>query len=149
MTPGPATPGLGRTPTFGTPNVVFVAGIWHIIRSQGEFYLWTHNGDTAIQITLESNGWWGLRQGTLERIVWSSGETRVDPFYDRPWQRATGATFPMSSAAFQGPSRWGTTSLDLAGDRLRIMLTDRGLIEIDTRTSGIVFRSSTGRSVTF
>jgi hypothetical protein len=109
ITPGPTAPGPGRTPAFGTPDVVFVAGIWRIIRSRGEFYLWTDNGDTAIQITLDSNGWWGLRRGTLERIVWSSGKTRVDPFYDRPWQRATGATFPTSSAAHQGPSRWGTT----------------------------------------
>ena len=149
ITPGPTTPGPSRTPAFGTPEVVFVAGIWHIVRSRGEFYLWTGNGDTAIQITLESNGWWGLRQGTLERIVWSSGETRADPFYDRPWQRATGAPFPMSSAAYQGPSKWGTTFLDITGDHIRITLTDRGMIEIGTRDPRIVFRTSMGRAVTF
>jgi len=148
-TPGPATPGPGRTPAFGTPEVVFVAGIWRIIRSRGEFYLWTNNGDTAIQITIESNGWWGLRQGTLESIVWSSGKTRVDPFYDRPWQRATGATFPASSANYQGPSRWGTTYLDISNDQIRITLTDKGQIQLDTRTSRVTFLTSFGRTVNF
>jgi hypothetical protein len=148
-TPGPTTPGPGRTPAFGTPEVVFVAGIWRIIRSRGEFYLWTNNGDTAIQVTIESNGWWGLRRGALESIVWSSGKTRVDPFYDRPWQRATGATFPTSSANYQGPSRWGTTYLDISNDQIRITLTDGGQIQLDTRTPRVTFLTSFGRSVNF
>jgi hypothetical protein len=143
--PGPPT----HTPAFGTPNVVFVVGIWRIIRSQGEFYLWTDNGDTAIQITLDSNGWWGLRRRADERIIWSSGKSRNDPFYDRPWLRAPGATYPISDATYQDRSQWGVTYLDIANDWIRITLTDRGEIQLDARTPAIVFRTSRGEIVNF
>ena len=144
-TPGPPT----HIPAFGTPNVVFVVGVWRIIRSQGEFYLWTEDGDTAIQITLDSNGWWGLRRRADERIVWSSGKTRNDPFYDRPWLRAPGATYAISDAAYQDRSKWGVTYLDIANDRIRIALTDRGEIQLESRTPTIVFRTSRGEIVNF
>ncbi len=146
---GPIGPGPDTGPAFGTPNVVFTTGTWSIIRSQGEFYLWTGNGDTAIQITLDFNGWWGVRRGWNERIVWSSGDTKVDPFYDRPWQRPPSITYPISSTAYHGPSRWGTTFLDISNDQIRITLTDRGLIQIDTRSNRIVFTTSRGRRVDF
>ncbi len=145
---GPSS-GPDRGPAFGTPNIVFTAGSWSIIRSQGEFYLWTGNGDTAIQITLDSNGWWGLRRGWDERIVWSSGKTKADPFYDRPWQRPPSTSYPISSTAYQGPSRWGTTFLDIGNDQIRITLTDRGVIQIDARSSRIVFTTSRGVRVDF
>jgi hypothetical protein len=149
MTPGPMTPGPDQGPAFGTPNLVFAAGIWRIIRSQGEFYLWTDSGNTAIQITLDSNGWWGLRRYGDEKIVWSSGKTHNDPFYDRPWLRPQSADFPIATAAYQGRSQWGVTYLDIGNDQIRITLTDRGEIQLDTRTPTIVFRTGRGEMVTF
>jgi hypothetical protein len=144
-TPGPPT----HTPVFGTPDVVFAVGVWRMMRHQGEFYLWTDNGDTAIQITLDSNGWWGLRRRAEERIVWSSGKTRSDPFYDRPWLRAQGAIHAVSNAAYEGRSQWGVTYLDIANDRIRITLTDRGEIQLDSRRPMILFRTSRGEIVNF
>lgn len=141
-----------QAPPFGTPNVVFAVGAWRIMKlsqESREIYLWTDNGDRAIQVTLDSNGWWGLRRLSDEKVVWSAGNTGVGSFYERPWLRAEGAVFPISAVAYEGRGTHGTTSFEVANDQIRITLVDRGEIQLDTRTRRIIFRNNRGETVTF
>jgi hypothetical protein len=142
-------PPPSAAPAFGTPNVVFVAGIWRIVRSSGEFYLWADNGDRAIQITVDSNGWWGVRRQSDEKVVWSSGSTGEGTFYERPWLRAAGPAFPISSVTHEVRGTQGTTFIRVSGDQIRITLTDRGEIQVDSKSRAIVFKTSRGGTVTF
>jgi hypothetical protein len=57
--------------------------------------------------------------------------------------------YPVSSSAYQGPSKWGTTYLDISTEQIRITLTDRGVIYIDPRSTRVVFTTRNGRRVDF
>jgi len=147
--PGGPGPGPGQAPAFGTPNAVFVVGQWRIVKSAGEFYFWTDNGNKAIQVTLDSNGWWGVRRFSDEKVVWSSGSTGEGSFYERPWQRFGGPTYTLSTITYEGRGSHGATSIRVGGNQIRITLTDRGEIELNTQAPAIVFRSSRGGTFTF
>ena len=144
----------GPAPEFGTPNVVFVVGIWRIVRTKDDFYFWRDNGELAIQVTRDSNGWWGLRRQSREDVVRSSGalmdtEGRDNNFYDRPWSRASGATRPVSTLAYEFTGTQGTTFIRVANDQIRITLTDKGEIVLNSRQRNIIFRTREGASFTY
>jgi hypothetical protein len=141
------------TAEFGTPDVVYSVGIWRIVRTTlggaGQISFWTGNGDTAVEVVLDSNGWWRVRDRSREQIVWSAGHTSPQNFYERPWQNPGRAAVPISTASYQARGSEGTTFVDVANDQIRITLTDRGEIRFDPRSPRITFRTNGGKTVSF
>jgi hypothetical protein len=150
--PGNADLHFAQATAFGAPGSTFVAGIWRIERISDDFYFWVDNGAKAMQITVDSNGWWGLRSSSNEHVVKSDGGfmTRTDTqFYQRPWQGYAKATFPIANVKYQLRGRHGPTLFDISNDQIRIRLPDNGEIAIDTRQPAIVFKTKYGRTFDF
>ena len=67
-------------------------GDWTLMRTKekvgmDEVVLWHGpSADVAIELIGSSNGWWHLRRGTLEDVVWSEGSASKQEFYWRPWE---------------------------------------------------------------
>jgi hypothetical protein len=72
-------------------------------------------------------------------------------FYERPWLAGTIRTvlLPIAQVKYQLRGSHGTTVFDISGDQIRIRLTDNGEILMDTRQSGITFRTKFGKTFTF
>jgi uncharacterized caspase-like protein len=153
-------PAASQTPAFGTPDVVYSVGVWRIVKtaSAGDWHIffWTDNGDTAVDLVLSSNGYWGLRRQSREYTVHSTGEVKEWRFAAQPWLKAVGRVFPIVSLTYEekGP---GLTSILIGHDQIRItlppsrVLPHRGLgvIHLDTRSRAIKFISYDGKSHTF
>ena len=100
-----ATVTADQPPAFGKAGVVFAVGVWRIVKvifsGLELMYLWTGNGDKAIELVAVSNGYWRLRSGAEEKIVFPTGSPEDRQFYDRPWLRSHNTPFPVSRIVYE------------------------------------------------
>lgn len=124
-------------------------GNWRLMwpSDDNDLYLW-YGADAkyAIEVIGDSNGWWRWRADSQERVVWSSGHTSQQDFFDRPWhdidtQAQHLAPAIAASLSFSIKGTNGLTRFDFEHDELVITLTDGGRIGVRATDPQIDFIS--------
>ncbi len=78
-------------PTYSPPKkgVAYRYGRWTFVcagAGKRDVVLWDEGVRTAFEFVAQSNGWWHLRTGETERVIWSGGGGDPQGFFSRPWE---------------------------------------------------------------
>jgi hypothetical protein len=162
--PQPADPPTGATaealnlpaePKFGTPGAVFSVGVWRIAKRPigTELYFWTEDRSKAVELTADSFGWWKLRRGSEEKLVWpldahQSRDDQIwkvlnpDAFADRFWLSFQAPARPISTLVHSHKGRDFATRISIVDGKIKIAFADRSGLELDAESTLIYYKSS-------
>ncbi|MBN1523877.1 MAG: hypothetical protein JW904_05300 [Spirochaetales bacterium] len=136
------------TREFGDPNAFFSFGKWMCGKtSDDSFIAWYGDGSSvAIEIKKNSNGWWLLKTGNTEKVVWSSGNTNPRSFSQHPWEKKTNDTaeLPRNAELTLSHGKLQTTVTRVTG-YLEIVPSDEGIITLFMDRDSVYYTSKTGK----
>jgi hypothetical protein len=124
--PGKAASGLGATGAELPAGATWSSGVWMIDRSSDgtSAHIWTAGGSTAIELWNGSNGWWRLRKGMSEKVVYSDRSTGAQTFAERPWRATPYGTTVTAPRSWSMSSGGYTTKIHIDGSSFTVTLSD-------------------------
>jgi hypothetical protein len=128
--------------------------------SAGEIFLWTDDGNRAIEVVLDKN--WRLaprqdinetvvsvRLDSRESVVFFDGSTEARRFGRRPWLHTVRTTFAISNASYAYRGLNGITSIEVANDQIVINLPDGSNARLSSGDRRITFTNALGKRFAF
>ncbi|MFI5298029.1 MAG: hypothetical protein ACHREM_08020, partial [Polyangiales bacterium] len=121
--------GLG-TSVAASPDMpsgtIWSSGIWMVDRSADgdSAHVWTSAGTTAIELRTGSNGWWRIRKGSSEKVVFPDGTTKSQAFVEHPWSGSPTGTWLKVPKSWSMTKEGYTTRIHVDGNSFTVTLSD-------------------------
>ena len=120
--------------------------------STGDVFFWYKDASVAVGVYGTSNGWWHVRHGGREFVVWSAGgDTSPQNFFRRPWEQARKFVSPVIRAfrEFQVSAGGRTTRVWWDGGNIVVDMPEGGKVTMAPASRVVHYTTKSGKTVQF